>query len=106
MSPSYIVIPDTSPHPLWPLFEPSSFIVRVPPPRRKRARRRPTAWRTRADAYAALLTGDEYAEAARDALRAGDDAAALGALEVLRSIAEVLIAKLRGSSSENLGALQ
>lgn len=87
--------------PLWP-FDPLAGSFLTFAPARPKRRRRPPAWRTRADAYAALLTGDEYAEAARDALRAGDDGAAVHALEVLRSIADVILAKLRGSSSKQL----
>jgi hypothetical protein len=66
------------------------------------------AKRTRAfaNAYAALLTVDTYSEAARDALRAGDDGAVLHELEVLRAIVEVVTGQLRGSSFENLRTLQ
>ena len=87
--------------PLWPIDPLAGSFLTFAPERPKR-RRRPPAWRSRADAYAALLTGDEYAEAARDALRAGDNSAAEHALEVLRGIVDVVLAKLRKPSSEYL----
>jgi hypothetical protein len=60
----------------------------------------------KADIYGATLQADTYSEAARDALRAGDDAAVLNALEVQAGVIAVVIERLRGSSSENLRKLQ
>jgi hypothetical protein len=106
---SYILLPGDQP-PLW-FFafpDPSSFIVFARPrrkPRRKRARAALSS-ADRARAYAELLNADDYSEAARDALRAGDDDAVRDALAVLRAIVEVVTAQLRGSSYECLVTLQ
>jgi len=78
--------------------EPFVWFAPTPPPE---PRRPPIA---RGELYAAALQLDEYSEAAREALRAGDDAGVRHALEVLRSIVEVVIGQLRGSSSEYLPA--
>jgi hypothetical protein len=59
----------------------------------------------RADAYGALCWADDYLEAAKAALREGDDDEAAHQAEVLLGIAKVVAGKLRGSSSENLGIL-
>jgi hypothetical protein len=104
MSPSYIILPDPAPHPLWPLFPPSSFVT-IAPPRRKLRRKRARAALSpadRANAYASTLACDDYLEAARAALREGDDAGARDALAVLRGIVAVVTGQLRGSSSEQL----
>jgi hypothetical protein len=102
MSPSYIILPDPAPHPLWPFFPQRSFIVFSPPRRKLRARRTPVhVKRARATAYSALLAADGYSEAARDALRAGDDDAVRHCLTVLRAIVAVAIGQLHGSPSEH-----
>jgi hypothetical protein len=60
---------------------------------------------SKADIYASLLNASEYADAAMTAMRGGDDAGVRDALEVVRSIAAVVIDQLGGSSSESLGSL-
>jgi hypothetical protein len=53
----------------------------------------------KADIYFTTLHADAYSEAARDALRAGDDAAVLDALEVQAGFLAALIGQLRNSPS-------
>jgi hypothetical protein len=91
MSSSYVILPDSAPHPLWPSFPDTSFFILPPPPEPDRA-----------DAYGALCWADDYLEAAKDALRAGDDDAARAALEVLAGFVAVVAGKVGGKSSENL----
>jgi hypothetical protein len=96
MSPSYIVLPDTAPHSLWPLFAPddhSMFVVPPPEPRR------PTLSPAEHDnTHAALLASADYVHASLDAFDAGDVADLLHNLCVLRSIAAVV--------ADRLGTLQ
>jgi hypothetical protein len=84
--------------PMWGF--PDNSFIRLPPPRRHTRRRRSPAWRARAAVYSATLAGDDYLEEAREALRAGDDAAARHHLAVLRGIIEVALGQLLKPSGE------
>jgi hypothetical protein len=93
----------------WPTFA-DSFIHfpgepeawRYFPPSAPEARRAPLTSVERADAYGGLNVADDYLEASKAALRAGDDGALSDALGVLRSIIAVIAGRMRGpSSSEN-----
>jgi hypothetical protein len=53
-----------------------------------------------ANAYAALLTVDDYSEQARDALRDGDEDAVRHCLEVLRGLIEAAAAQFRASPKD------
>jgi hypothetical protein len=74
-----------------------SYAVSDPPDQRTRP---PMA---RADVYTALLAADDgYLEAAQASLRAGDDAAARHALEVLAAIVAVALSQLHAPSENRV----
>lgn len=77
------------PPPSWPGI--SHSYITIAPPKPKRVRRRRITARMRSTAYSATLAADDYLEAAREALRAGDDRGARHVLEVLRSIIAVAL---------------
>jgi hypothetical protein len=92
-SPSFI-LHNGEPLPPWAGI--SDSFIRIEPPRRKRARRRKLSARAKSNAYSALLTVDTYAEEARQALRSGDDGAAVHALQVLLGVVQAALGLIRG----------
>jgi hypothetical protein len=94
-TPSYVRFPGDD---ALPWFVPDTMFV-FAPPRRPRRGRRPPAWRARAAVYASTLAADDYLEAARGALRDGDDDAVrkpapLGSLEAWSNIVRGALLRL------------
>jgi hypothetical protein len=94
MWPSYVSLPDTSPHPLAAFFFPDNSMFVFAPPRRKPP--------SPADLRAAMLHAADCLDASLDAQIDGDEAELLRNLETVGGIVAVAIDHLRKPSSEYL----